>query len=248
MVITNGFQDQTDLNTEELEDRIWKYANEWINKTDLHDKVGGDKKTCFDRIKLMIPTQLKERKVKNRIEVCRIDTTNRAEFEKALDFQNDKLKECENYLGHYPKPIFSYDHTITHYNPPLILGNLTKAENRKRVKEYNTNPKFRKQFKIDEEIRIWKTRKSNAKKTLEAMKFYYSGILVMISRTILQKHTGKINTKEANIRVKKCEKVLENHFKRILKENPKDHEAIRQFFEFGYMFQNPVYDLGKFRI
>ena len=238
------------MNSEELQEKIWLNASSWISQTKLWESIKPkcDKKTCFDMIHLMIPNQLKKRDVKNRIEVVRIDTTNRAEFENTLDFQNDKLKECEDYLGNYTKPIFFYHHTITHYNPPLILGNLTKAENRKRVKEYNTNPKFRKQFKIDEEIRIWKTRKSNAKKTLEAMRFYYSGILVMISRIILQKYAGKISTKEANIRVKKCEKVLENHFKRLLKENPKDHEAIKQFHQFGYMFQNSIYDLGKFRI
>ena len=49
------------MNTEELEDKIWENANEWINKTCLCEKVGGDKKTCFDKIDEMVQTsQLKE--------------------------------------------------------------------------------------------------------------------------------------------------------------------------------------------
>ena len=236
------------MNDQEIDDEIYKYAKEWIVKTCLCDKISTNKKRCFDIIKLMIPMQLKERKVKNRIEVCRIDTTNRNEFERSLKDQEIWLGELRDRLNKYPKPIFFYDHTITRYNPPLILGNLTKAENRKRVKEYTTNPKFRKQFKIDEEIRIWKTRKSNAKKVLESMRFHYTGILIFISRSLLQKSLGIISTKEANIRIKKCQKVLEDHFRIMLSENPKDNLAIRQFHEFGYLFQNPVYDLGKFRI
>ena len=54
-------------------------------KTCLCEKIDTNKKRCFDRIKLMIPTQLKERQVKNRIEVCRIDTTRRDEFENGLE-------------------------------------------------------------------------------------------------------------------------------------------------------------------
>ena len=75
-----------------------------------------------------------------------------------------------------------------------------------------------------------------------------SGLFIFITRAQLQKLLGVISTKEANIRIKKCQKVLEDHFKIMLSENPKDYEAIRQFHEFGYLFQNPVYDLGKFRI
>ena len=80
------------------------------------------------------------------------------------------------------------------------------------------------------------------------MKLYYTELLRFISRSLFQKSLGIISTKEANIRIKKCQNVLENHFRIMLKQNPKDNEAIRQFHEFGYMFQNPIYDLGKFRI
>jgi len=123
-LITNGFLDQTDLNTEELEDKIWLNANSWISKTKLHDKVGGDKKTCFDRIKIMIPMQLKEKTEKNRILVCRIDTTNRAEFENTLVFQENMLSLMRDELNKYPKPMFYEGNSIVHYIPALTKQNI----------------------------------------------------------------------------------------------------------------------------
>lgn len=236
------------MNDQEIEDKIWENANEWIVKTKCCDKIATNKKRCFDIIKLMIPTQLKEKIEGNRIFIRRIDTTNRAEFDSGLAFQENMLSLLRNELNEYPKPMFYDDHHIMHYTPPLITKNMTKAEMRKRTKEFNNNPKFRKTFKIDEIIKVWKTRKPNVKKTLENMRFYYTGFFIFISRSLFQKSLGIISTKEAKIRIKKCEIALEKHFKIMLKQNPKDNEAIRQFHEHGYMFQNPVYDLGKFRI
>ena len=231
------------MNTQELEDKIWQNANEWISKTKLHDKVGGDKKACFDRIKLMIPIQLKEKTEKNRIMVCRIDTTNRAEFEYGLNFQKDLLSLMRDELNKYPKPMFYFKMRIVHYIPPITRENFKEFE-----KAYKKNMKNPKGFKFDEAITIWKTRKQNVRKTLENMRFYYTALFIFISRSLFQKSLGIISTKEANIRIKKCQNVLEDHFKIMLKQNPKDSEAIRQFHQFGYMFQNPIYDLGKFRI
>jgi len=231
------------LNTQELEDKIWQNANEWISKTKLHDKVGGDKKACFDRIKLMIPIQLKEKTEKNRIMVCRIDTTNRAEFEYGLNFQKDLLSLMRDELNKYPKPMFYQGDSIVHYIPAITHLNI--KEFRKAYKKNMKNPKG---FKLDEVIKIWKTRKPNVKKTLENMRFYYTALFIFISRSLFQKSLGILSTKEANIRIKKCETVLEKHFKIMLIQNPKDHEAIRQFHELGYMFQGAIYDLGKFRI
>jgi len=248
LFISNGFLKKTDLRYQELQDKIWENANDWISMTDLWRHIHGDKKTCFDTIKLMIPMQLKEKRIGNRIYVKRIDTSKRAEFENGLTFQENGLSLMRDELKKYPKPIFYKHSEIIHYQPPLTLGNLTKAENQKRVKEFNTNPKFRKKFKVVEKIPIWKTRKSNVKKTLENMRFYYSGLFIYISRNMLQKSLSIISTKEANIRIKKCEIALEKHFNIMLKENPKDREAIRQFHEFGYWFQTPISDLGKFRI
>jgi len=231
------------LNDQEIEDKIWENANEWIVKTCLCDKIDTNKKRCFDRIKLMIPTQLKERKVKNRIEVCRIDTTRRDEFENVLKDQKEWLGLMRDELNRYPKPMFYSGNSIVHYIPAITRENI--KEFRKAYKKNMNNPKG---FKFDEEIKIWKTRKPNVKKTLEHMKFYYTGLIILISKSLLQKSLGIISTKEANIRIKKCQKVLEDHFKIMLSQNPKDNEAIRKFHEYGYMFQGSFYDLGKFRI
>jgi hypothetical protein len=240
-LISNGFLDQTVLNTEELEEKIWQNASEWNSKTKLWKSIipKCDKKTCFDRIKMMIPTQLKERKVKNRIEVKRIDTTNREQFEYGLTFQKNMLKLQRDALKKYPKPMFYFKDTIVHYIPPLTKAN---------VKEFNKNPKFRKTFKIDETIKIWKTRRPNVRTTIENMKFYYQGFFIFISRAQLQKALGIISAKEANIRIKKCQDALEYHFKTMLIQNPKDNEAIRQFHELGNGLSGSIYDFGKFRI
>ena len=228
---------------QELQDKIWECAHDWIHKSAIHQKIGGDRKKCFDTIKLMIPVQLKDKKIGNRIYVKRIDTHKRAEFEFGLTFQENMLKGLRDYLKNYSKPLFYQTDPIVHYIPAITHLNIKEFR-----KAYKRNPKNPKGFKLDEEIKIWKTRKSNVKKTLENMRFYYTGLFIFISRAQLQKSLGIISTKEANIRIKKCEIALEKHFNILLKENPKDSEAIRQFHEFGYLFQNPVYDLGKFRI
>ena len=84
----------------------------------------------------MIPMQLKERKVKNRIEVCRIDTTRRDEFENALKDQRDWLKLIRDELNRYPKPMFYFKQTIVHYIPAITKDNIKKFN-----KEYKKNQK-----------------------------------------------------------------------------------------------------------
>ena len=231
------------MNTQELEDKIWLNASSWISKSDLHDKVGGDKKTCFDRIKLMIPMQLKEKREKNRIMVCRIDTTNRAQFEENLVFQENMLGLMRDELNRYPKPMFYFKDSIVHYIPPITKKNIKKLN--KALKKNRKNPKG---FKLDETIKIWKTKKPNVRKTIENMSFYYTGLFIFISRSLFQKSLGIISTKEANIRIKKCQSVLEDHFKIMLKQNPKDNEAIRQFHEYGHGLTGNQYNIGSFRI
>ena len=231
------------MHFQELQDEIWHYSDQWISKTDLWRYIDCDKKRCFDMIKLMIPTQLKEQKVGNRIMVHRIDTTNRAEFENGLKDQEKWLGLMRDELNKYPKPMFYAGDSIIHYIPAITHLNI--KEFRKAYKKNMKNPKG---FKLDETIKIWKTRKPNVKKTLENMRFYYTALFIFISRSLFQKSLGILSTKEANIRIKKCETVLEKHFKIMLIQNPKDHEAIRQFHELGYMFQGAIYDLGKFRI
>ena len=234
------------MNTEELENKIWENASSWTSKTKLWKSIRPkcDKKTCFDYINRMIPTQLKKREVRNRIEVVRIDMTRRAEFEFALTWQKNYLKEKRDELNKYHKPMFYLWNTIVHYIPPVTKANI--KEFRKAYKKNMKNPKG---FKFDEAIKIWKTRKPNVITTLEDMKFYYTGILIFISRCLLQKSLGIISTKEANIRIKKCEKVLEDHFRIIFKQNNlNDQEAIKQFHEHGHGLTGSIYNIGQFRI
>ena len=232
------------MNREELENKIWENASSWISKTKLWESIKPkcDKKTCFDCINRMIPMQLKQRTVKNRIEVVRIDMTRRAEFEFSLNFQRNGLALQRQEFLKYTKPMFHYTNEIVHYLPPVTKENI--KEFRKAYKKNNSHPKG---FKVDEIIRIYKTR-PNVRKTLENMKFYYTSFFIMISRTLLQKSLGIISTKEANIRIKKCEKALEEHFDFILAMNPQDSEAIRQFYEYGHGLTGSQYDIGSFRI
>jgi len=241
--ITNGFLNKTDLNDQELDDKIWEYASEWISKSKLCGKIPCDKKRCFDRIKLMIPMQLKDKKEKNRIMIVRIDTTNRKEFEYGLVFQKNLLKQMRDLLIEYPKPMFYTNKTIVHYIPAVNKNNIKEFQ-----KAYKKNKKNPKGFKLDEEIKIWKTRKPNVRRILDNMRFYYTGLFIFISRSLLQKTLGIISTKEANIRIKKCQKVLEDHFRIMLSQNPKDHEAIKQFHEHGHGLTGNQYDIGSFRI
>ena len=194
-------------------------------------------------IDLMIPMQLKQMFEGNKTMLCRVDTSKRAEFESGLVFQKNMLALQRLELKQYPKPMFYEHYDITHWIPPLTRENFKEFE-----KAYNRNKKNPKGFKLDEVITVWKTRKPNVKKTLEHMKFYYTGIMIFISRCLLQKSLGIISTKEANIRIKKCEKVLEDHFRIMLKQNPKDNEAIRQFHEYGDGLTGSVYNVGGFRI
>lgn len=236
------------MNDQELEDAILENAREWISMSNLHDKIKCDKKRCFDKIRLMIPVQLKMKKEKNRIMVCVIDPTSHKEFQFGLDFQKDLLKQLRDELNNYPKPMFYTNQTIVHYIPPLTLPNLTLAENRKRGRKFERDPKFRKKFKLDEEIKIFKTRKPSVRKTLENMRFYYAGLFIFISRALLQKSLGIISKREASIRIKKCEKVLEDHFRIMLSQNPKDSEAIKQFHEHGHGLTGNEYHIENFRI
>ena len=231
------------MDDQEIDDAIYENAKEWIVKTCLCEKIDTNKKRCFDRIKLMIPTQLKERHVANRIEVCRIDTTKRKEFDFGLEFQENMLKQKRDELNKYPKPMFYYKNTIVHYKPPVTKDNIKEFR-----KAYKNNPKNPKGFRLDETIKIWKTRSPNVKKTLDHMKFYYTGLFIFISRAQLQKSLGILSTIEANTRIKKCQKVFEEHFRIMLKENPKDNEAIRQFHEYGHRLGGSDYNIGMFRI
>ena len=134
------------MNDQEIEDKIWENTNEWINKTNCCDKIPTNKKRCFDIIKLMIPTQLKEKTVGNRILIRRIDTTNPAEFDNSLNDQKKWLKLIRDELNRYPKPMFYFKDSIVHYIPPITKKNIKKLN--KALKKNRKNPKGFKLMKL----------------------------------------------------------------------------------------------------
>ena len=238
------------MNDQELEDKVWENAKVWTSKTCLCKKVGGDKKRCFDKINLMTPLQLKEKEYKNKKMYVRIDMTDRAEFENILEYYIFMLKSLRQKLqdarDNQPnQQNFWYDNEISHYIPAVTKENIKEF----RI-AYKKNMKNPKGFKLDEKIKIWYTHKPKVKKILESMKICYSGLFQIISRSILQKTLGVITTREANIRIKKCQSEIENHFKLLQVQNSNKHEfeAIRSYHLYGQKLTGSVYDLGRFRI
>lgn len=238
------------MDDQELEDKVWENAKAWISKSDLHKKVGGDKKRCFDKINFMIPLQLKEKKIKNKILIVRIDMADKVEFKNLVKHYTSLLKimrqELQDQRDNQPnQQNFWYDNEVIHCTPRLTKEN---------IKEFNIaykkNPKNPKGFKIDEKIKVWYTHKPKVKRILIAMKEDYSGLFVLISRSILQKSLGVITTTEANRRIKKCQSEIENHFKLLQVQNSNKHEfeAIKSYHLYGQKLTGSIYDLGRFRI
>ena len=117
------------MNDQELEDKVWENAEAWISKTDLHKKVGGDKKRCFDKINHMIPLQLRTKSEKNKIMIVRIDMADKVEFENILEYYIFMLKSLRQKLqdarDNQPnQQNFWYDKEIVHYIPAVTKENI----------------------------------------------------------------------------------------------------------------------------
>jgi len=233
------------LNEKELEDRIWNNTQTWINFTKLHAKVHGDKQTCFRKTNSMIETsQLISKEEGNEKLVKRTNFDNTTEFEFVVEFQENMLKECRLALTTVKKPLFLFDYTVIHTEPPLIVGRpldnqADKKESKKRIKDYNKNSK---KYKIVEEIKIWKIRHWTIKSHLERMLFYTNALLLFISRANMHRTLGIITKSESKRRIEKVEKVLDNHFKKLEIETLDDYAGIRQWFYFH------IYSIENFKI
>ena len=110
------------MNEEELEDAIWKVTEYPITKTNVWRAVGGDKQTCLNKINQMVATsRLKEEETgKNRaVTVTRINTENKAEFERMLDFQVHSLGECRKAWSKLKSGMFEPPQYVVHCEPPL---------------------------------------------------------------------------------------------------------------------------------
>ena len=76
----------------------------------------------------------------------------------------------------------------------------------------------------------------------QVMNFYYSSLLLFISRTNLQRSIGIITKPEADRRNKKCENALNDHFKKLQSENKRESKAIKQYLK------NKIYSIENFKI
>ena len=198
------------MKEQEYEDRIWQFTGVPISKTDLWRLVKGDKKTCFDKIDEMVRTsQLKETKEGNRKLYVRIDSIKKAEFDFGFEFQKRMLELSRSIIKKMKYPMFKkigiYKTTVwKHHLKRSILDMDIKGEYRSRSEVVQTN--------------------------FDNMSFYYSALLLFISRTNLQWSLGLLTKPEADRRNKKCENALSEHFKKLQNENRREAKAIKQYF------------------
>lgn len=226
------------MTEEELEDRIWNVCEVEIpSLSKIWAKVGGNRNLCFAKVKEMI--QRYDLKKTDEGNYVRVDSTQRFEFEFGLSFQISMLEQCRDYISGLKKPLFELRYTVLHTIPPLVTANMTKAEKRKRTADYNKNPK---KYKIDEEIPIYKPRNRNITKAMKTMSFYHNTFLLYISRSYLQGSLNLVKKREVKRRIEKCENALGLNFKKLLADNPKDSNALRQYLEFD------IYKIENFRI
>lgn len=211
------------MNEQELEERIWNFASVPINKTKLWQKVGGHKKTCFDKIDDMVETsRLKKTKHGNADLIVRLDAIKESEFQFGFTFQVNMLESSRIAISKFKKPMFKRRKaTMTTtsssglYPDGVAFGTLVS----------NYIPKSK--------VII---------QNLDNMNFYHNALLLFISRANLQRSLGLISKSVAEKRIKKCENALEYHFKKLFSENPRDTKAIRE------VYQNLVFRIEGFRI
>ena len=88
----------------------------------------------------------------------------------------------------------------------------------------------------------FKPRTKEVKGNFENMEFYSSALMLFTTRTHIQRSLGLLTKPEAERRIKKCENALEDHFQKLQNENPRDSNAIRQYFK------HKIFEIENFRI
>ena len=105
-LIRNGFLDQTDLNSEELEDKIWENTAFRNHKTEIWRKVGGHKKTCFHKIDEMVRGErLEEDQQGTKMMYRRKDTIKKVQFDFGFTFQVNMLEQSRSIAKKTKKPL-----------------------------------------------------------------------------------------------------------------------------------------------
>jgi len=199
------------LNDKELEDEIWHYAQFNLHKTGIWSKIDCDKKRCFDKIDEMVQrsllTELEDGKYKF---YSRVDTINQEEFEGALKFQKRWLEFSRSEIKKIKKPMFQ---KIGIYETTRWSSGLRKS-----IKDVDKKGEY-------------KPKTKEVKTKFEDMELKYGSLMQIISQTNLQRSLGLILESIAVLRIEKCQNALDEHFKKLLSENPRDSNAIRQYFK-----------------
>ena len=199
------------MKEQDYEDRIWEFSNVLRSKTDLWRLVKGDKKTCFDKINEMVQTsQLKEIPEGNKIMYVRIDSIKKAEFESTFKFQVKMLTDSRVVIKKLKKPMFQ---KIGIY----------------KTSEWSSG--LRRSLQITDKKGEFKPRTKEVKGNFENMEWYSSALMLFTTRTHIQRSLRLLTKPEAERRIKKCENALEDHFQKLQNENPRDSNAIRQYFK-----------------
>ena len=88
----------------------------------------------------------------------------------------------------------------------------------------------------------FKPRTKEVKGNFENMEFYSSALMLFTTRTHIQRSLRLLTKPEAERRIKKCENALEDHFQKLQDENPRESNAIRQYFK------HKIFGIENFRI
>jgi len=200
------------MHEQELEQKVWEFAHEPINKSKLCGKVRGRKDNCFKKINEMIQTgQLRiTNEGEKEIKVVRVFLIRKEEFESAFKFQVKMLERTRNIIKKLKKPLFQ------------------------KIGIYKTTEWFsglRKSIQVIDKKGEFKPKTGKIKAGFENMEIYSNTLLLFITKTHLQRSLRLITKPEAERRVKKCENALMEHFQKLQNENPRDSNAIRQYFK-----------------
>ena len=210
------------MNEQELEHRIWNYSGVPISKNELWRLVKGHKKTCFDKIDEMVKTsQLKETTEKNKKLYVRLDSIKKFEFEFGFEFQKRMLELSRSVIKKMKYPMFK---KIGIYKTTRWSHGLGKS-----IREIDKKGEY-------------VPRTKEVKTNFDNMSFYYSALLLFITRTNIQRSLGLLTKPETDRRNEKCENALNEHFKKLLNENPRESNAIRQYLH------HKIYSIENFRI
>ena len=200
------------MHEQELEHKIWEFANEPRNKSKIHAKTKGRRDNCFKKINEMIQTgQLRiTNEGEKEIKVVRVFLIRKEEFESAFKFQVKMLANSRAIIKKLKKPLFQ---KIGIYKTTEWFSGLRKS-----IQVIDKNGEF-------------KPKTGKIKAGFENMETYSNTLLLFITKTHLQRSLRLITKPEAERRIKKCENALEAHFQKLQNENPRDSNAIKQYFK-----------------